>query len=348
VKGFKTQEGDTTGAFSIGGSIYLEQPGLCNQTWQGLKEGPWSVSSIYGMANKAQLWLLPWINPLKESPLELRIKASPPAPGVYLFRDSKGVVIYVGKSKCLKKRLASYKYIYPGNASRKYLRLVQAIDSIEWEILDNDQAALLRENLYIRKYRPRFNTARTHPESHLFISVRREGWHLIWSWSSQAPTVDCDPHTHRFGAFSAFATTHCLQALNRLYWARTTGPGEAAAIPLHLGFRRPPTPHDWNLKHFPEPERLYRKVADFFHGRSPALLHRLTGKNKSIPSGKSMDPWLREILRQDAETAERFFQFQCRPNHRIKTRVRRGVKYPIRQAELDDYRVLGHGAKVLE
>ena len=79
----------------------------------------------------------------------------PADPGIYKYYDANGVLIYVGKAKCLKKRIASY--FTKNQSSFKTIELVQKIDRIEFTIVDSEQDALLLENSLIKQYKPRYN-----------------------------------------------------------------------------------------------------------------------------------------------------------------------------------------------
>ena len=82
----------------------------------------------------------------------------PPAtPGVYLFRAEDGRVLYVGKAKQLRKRLASYRNASRRKVHRKMRLLVRQAASLELQPLETERAALLKENELIRSLRPPFN-----------------------------------------------------------------------------------------------------------------------------------------------------------------------------------------------
>jgi DNA polymerase-3 subunit epsilon len=83
----------------------------------------------------------------------------PDAPGVYLFKDQKGKVIYVGKAVNLRKRVLSHFY---SKVSKSYL-MCQSIQYIEHIPTGNELVALLEEADLIRHYYPRFNSAQKKP-----------------------------------------------------------------------------------------------------------------------------------------------------------------------------------------
>ena len=95
-------------------------------------------------------------------------KALPDGPGVYLFRDAKGKVIYVGKAKSLKKRVASH---FSNPVTRGAYEMVDSIDSVEFVLVASEAEALLAEQNFIKQYRPRFNIRLRDDKSYPFIAI---------------------------------------------------------------------------------------------------------------------------------------------------------------------------------
>ncbi len=92
----------------------------------------------------------------KRSLLRKRIRdLCPRQPGVYGMLDPRGVLVYVGKSKELRKRLLSY--FRAGSQNEKAGRIIDHTRTVVWESVPNEFAALLRELELIRRWRPRFN-----------------------------------------------------------------------------------------------------------------------------------------------------------------------------------------------
>jgi DNA polymerase-3 subunit epsilon len=94
----------------------------------------------------------------------------PARPGVYLMKDEHGEVIYVGKARSLKDRLASY-YAQPLGYTRKMDGLLQAVKAIEVRMLSCELEALLVESQLIKTLQPRFNVQLRHYEHYPFIKV---------------------------------------------------------------------------------------------------------------------------------------------------------------------------------
>ncbi len=79
----------------------------------------------------------------------------PSTPGIYIFKDKSGKIIYVGKAKDIKKRVLSHFY----SKSQKTINLCAETHSLDFEETGNELCALLLEADYIRQYYPKFNQA---------------------------------------------------------------------------------------------------------------------------------------------------------------------------------------------
>ncbi len=94
----------------------------------------------------------------------------PARPGVYLMKDAFGQVIYVGKAKCLKDRLASY-YNQPLGYTRKMDGLLQSVKVIETRVLGSELEALLVESQLIKELQPTYNVQLRNYELYPFIKI---------------------------------------------------------------------------------------------------------------------------------------------------------------------------------
>ncbi len=80
----------------------------------------------------------------------------PESPGVYLFKDAGGTILYVGKARALRNRVRSY-FLKSRWADAKTGSLVREIADLETIVVDNEREALALENNLIKQYRPKFN-----------------------------------------------------------------------------------------------------------------------------------------------------------------------------------------------
>ena len=106
----------------------------------------------------------------KESLAEQR-RRLPDAPGVYLFRDGKGRVIYVGKAKSIRKRVASHFSSKEHRGSLGHADMIAAVEHVECVVVTSEAEALLAEQSFIKQYRPRFNIRLRDDKSYPFIAI---------------------------------------------------------------------------------------------------------------------------------------------------------------------------------
>src|ERR1700733_12376298 len=90
--------------------------------------------------------------------MELREKVAnlPTQPGVYLFQDAAGKILYVGKARSLRSRVRSY-FLESHQQDAKTGSLVREIADLEYIVVDNEKEALALENNLIKRHMPKFN-----------------------------------------------------------------------------------------------------------------------------------------------------------------------------------------------
>src|SRR5919201_3334010 len=94
----------------------------------------------------------------------------PDRPGVYLFRDTDGRVIYVGKAISLRKRTASY-FQPRWNLHPRTAAMVEASATLEWMLVSNEVEALQLEYNLIKRHRPRYNVRYRDDKSYPYLAV---------------------------------------------------------------------------------------------------------------------------------------------------------------------------------
>src|SRR5579885_2499709 len=103
--------------------------------------------------------------------MEPREKAAalPESPGVYLFKDVTGKVVYVGKARSLRNRVRSY-FLESRWADAKTGSLVREIEDIESIVVENEREALALENNLIKQYKPKFNVLLRDDKTYPYIN----------------------------------------------------------------------------------------------------------------------------------------------------------------------------------
>jgi len=113
--------------------------------------------------------------------MDLREKASqlPLLPGVYLYKDAHGVVIYVGKAKNLRARVRNY-FSDERLADSKTGTLMAEARDIEYILVDNNKEALALENNFIKQWKPRFNILLRDDKTYPYIKLTNEKYPRVY------------------------------------------------------------------------------------------------------------------------------------------------------------------------
>jgi len=208
-------------------------------------------------------------------------RALPDQPGVYLFRDARGRVIYVGKAKSVRKRVASHFAKTQVRSSPGHAEMIAAVEHIECVVVASEAEALLAEQSFIKQYRPRFNIRLRDDKSYPFIAI---------SLDEDFPRVYFTRERHRagrayFGPYSnAKRVRATLEVLAKVFMFRScTGaePGRRSGSPCL----------DYYIKRCGAPcvdyisKQDYRAsidgVIDFLSGRFSAIEHDLEARMRA-------------------------------------------------------------------
>jgi len=102
--------------------------------------------------------------------MDAKVAHLPESPGVYLFRDAQGAVLYVGKAKRLRSRVRNY-FTSDHAESVKTLHLMRHVADVDTIVVPTEAHALILEANLIKEYRPRFNIALRDDKSYPYIKV---------------------------------------------------------------------------------------------------------------------------------------------------------------------------------
>ena len=157
-----------------------------------------------------------------------RRRELPDEPGVYLFRNAKGTVIYVGKAVSIRKRVASHFSNPSTQAGRDLLPMIEQIEAL---VVQTESEALLVEQNFIRQYQPRFNIRLRDDKSYPYIAI---------SLDEDFPRVYFTRERHRrdrvyFGPYSnAKRVRATLDVLGKVFMFRScegSEPGRRSGSP---------------------------------------------------------------------------------------------------------------------
>jgi len=199
----------------------------------------------------------------------------PITPGVYLMKNIKGEVFYIGKAKNLRARLRSYS---SGSDTRAFVHLLdRLLDDIEVILTHTDKEALIAENDLIKKYQPRFNIKLTDDKN--FLCLRIDSRHAF-------PRLEIrrrfgKDKARYFGPYhSATAIRKTLRIVNRHFQLRTCSDQvlKSRTRPcLQYQIKRCPAPCVYELPAGEYQENV-KSVIAFLDGRADELLQVLTNR----------------------------------------------------------------------
>jgi excinuclease ABC subunit C len=208
--------------------------------------------------------------------IEQAVRLAPTSPGVYRMLNAANDVLYVGKAKNVRKRLASYARVAAVQPAR-IMRMIAATVSVEIVSTSTETEALLLEANLIKQLRPRFNVQLRDDKSFPYILITGDHW---------APQIlkhrgaQTRPGMY-FGPFaSAGAVNRTITALQRAFLIRSCTDGffESRTRPCLLyQIRRCSGPCTGEID-FPGYTELVREARDFLSGRSHLVKQELAGE----------------------------------------------------------------------
>src|SRR5438552_1560892 len=214
--------------------------------------------------------------------IENAVRLAPTSPGVYRMLNAASDVLYVGKAKNVRKRLASYARVSAPQPAR-ILRMIAATVTVEIVSTSTETEALLLEANLIKQLRPRFNVQLRDCQSFPYILISGDHW---------APQIlkhrgaQTRPGRY-FGPFaSAGAVNRTITALQRAFLIRSCTDGffESRTRPCLLyQIRRCSGPCTREID-FPGYSELVREATDFLSGRSHLVKQELAGEMEKASS----------------------------------------------------------------
>ncbi|MEM9399544.1 MAG: excinuclease ABC subunit UvrC [Verrucomicrobiota bacterium] len=154
--------------------------------------------------------------------LKIKVRNLPHKPGVYIYRDRLGRVLYVGKAKDLRKRVSQY--FHPSRrmkADRKTLALVDSIFDLDFHEVKSDAEAVLLEGRLIKEFRPKYNVLFRDDKRFFMVKV-----HLGEPYPRfQLTRIRKDDGARYFGPYpSSGALKRTLDVMRRRFSLRTCRP----------------------------------------------------------------------------------------------------------------------------
>ena len=283
-----------------------------------------------------------------EDAVKRRLQAVPESPGVYLFRDNRAQVIYVGKALRLRDRLRSY--FTPGYAqTARVADLIRKAHDFEFVTTANEVEALVLENNLIKNYRPRFNIRLKDDKNYLYLKL---------------PVTEPYPRVHYsrrvlndgalyFGPYtSAQSLRSTVKSIRQLLPFRTCSDEifKQGKVCLDFHIKRCPGPCEGRISSEDYKARI-NEVALFMEGRSDILGRRLHDKMEGAADRLDFENAAR--YRDQLQSIERIADRQKvltrgRDDEDIIAYARNGSDVFVEVAYVRQGKMVGHDGHALE
>lgn len=276
----------------------------------------------------------------------------PQEPGIYRFYDENELLLYVGKAKNLRRRLFSYKRAKPGKTSRKEAALISKIHRFEYDILESEHEAILRENHWIREHRPEFNYANKHTETYYFITIQEHQSGLTFGLSMNPsgnlypdsdkplyrelhPPFEQDVEKKIYGCFKGHRIVRTsLGALLQLLWMAEYESVSPHYLPVQLSRNLTPMRFYFPVseKSSLKKDQLTDMLNDWFLGDSFEIVDYLRSRISTADDSL----FTKTFLDESTEILTGFFQRNLERYRIMRESIPNPKSHLIHQHELDD------------
>ncbi|MGQ9556695.1 MAG: excinuclease ABC subunit UvrC [Desulfurispora sp.] len=229
--------------------------------------------------------------------LQDKLPHLPAAPGVYIFRDSSGSVLYVGKAVSLRQRVRSY-FQDPARLPPKTRVMLQKAADLEYIVTDNEVEALILEANLIKEHRPRYNVLLRDDKSYPYLKVTiNEDYPRVFV----TRTVTRDGARY-FGPYTAVRDLReTLEVLRSLFPFRTCKHKDLSKVErpcLNYHIKRCPAPCGGRVSR-EEYRRSMEQICLFLEGRQEEILKQLRGQMQAAAAALQFEKaaLLRDRLR---------------------------------------------------
>jgi excinuclease ABC subunit C len=283
-----------------------------------------------------------------EDSIKRRLRAVPDAPGVYLFRDTRGQVIYVGKALRLRDRLRSY-FTDAYAQTARVAELVRRVYDFEFVTTANEVEALVLECNLIKNYRPRFNIRLKDDKNYLYLKL---------------PVTEDYPRVHYsrrvqndgaqyFGPYtSAQSLRGTVKSIRQLLPFRTCSDEifKQGKVCLDFHIKRCPGPCERRISSEDYKARIH-EVALFMEGRSDVLVREL--KERMEGSANQLDFENAARYRDQLQSIERIADRQKvltrgRDDQDLIAYARKGAEVFVEVAYVRQGKMVGHDGHALD
>ena len=283
-----------------------------------------------------------------EDTIKRRLRAVPDAPGVYLFRDTRGQVIYVGKALRLRDRLRSY-FTDAYAQTARVAELVRRVYDFEFVTTANEVEALVLECNLIKNYRPKFNIRLKDDKNYLYLKL---------PITEDFPRVHYSRRVQNDGAqyFGPYTSAQSLRgtvkSIRQLLPFRTCSDEifKQGKVCLDFHIKRCPGPCERRITSEDYKARIH-EVALFMEGRSDVLVRELKERMEGAATRLDFENAAR--YRDQLQSIERIADRQKvltrgRDDHDLIAYARHGGEVFVEVAYVRQGKMVGHDGHALD
>lgn len=246
----------------------------------------------------------------------------PNAAGVYRFKNLQAKVIYVGKAKCLRRRLAQYRLVSSKKKHRRMRRILKDATMLEFETCDTHLAACLLEVKLIQELRPKWNIASSYSFLYPYLGLRFKEGEMSMAFTTLPEQLE---------GYSLFGAYRSREVVGQAYFSLM------ALLPF-IGHRSTEKKADrlgrakyTYIQTFRQLPRDWEKMwGEFFRGQSRGALDELILQLLERPGARVQKDKVQEYLNALLE----FWNDEANPLAEAISTVGYDV-YPVPQAERD-------------
>jgi len=213
-----------------------------------------------------------------------KIKELPQSPGVYIFKDRAGTVLYVGKAVKLRNRVSSYFRKDGGKGSQRIQSMIAQIHGFDFAVTDNELESLVLENNFIKDFRPKYNVRMRDDKNYLFIRVNVQ---------DEVPTITTEHkmserEARYFGPYTdGGAARETLRTIRRIFpYCALSSVGTKPCFYYHI--RKCPGVCFGKVT-LAEYRQTVDKIMGFLEGKQSEVLQELQGHMRHLARHKQFE-----------------------------------------------------------
>lgn len=197
--------------------------------------------------------------------LKEKIMSLPDTPGVYIFKDGAGKIIYIGKAKSLKKRVQSY---FSRFLASKTQAMVSKIADIEYKLCQTESLALLLEASLIHEYKPAYNVSLRDDKSFPLVKITNEDFPAVCI--TRKRVLD---GSHYFGPYTSAGLLRGAMRIIRKYFPYRSGERMPEVARMYYKIGLAPVPGETSKKEY---AKTIENICLILEGKTEYLIKKLS------------------------------------------------------------------------